>query len=103
MAETNNYNMSVSGSQDESEGEGPRQPLPLLPIVTNKRKEGKHIVPPPPPRDKYSTLRSEYPQAAARQPGYKKKFNEDLRIDRAKIFKKTFVEGSRVGNKKKHP
>ncbi len=99
------HNSSVSGSQDESESE-PHQPLPpIKPAqhVHNRREEtkkpnkgGAH--------EKYSTLKNEYSQQSLgnRALKTKKKFNEDIiRIDKAKIFKKTFLDGPKNGKKKK--
>ena len=99
------HNSSVNGSQDESEGE-PHLPLPPIKQNSNSHKNemikaGKQKS--NGPVEKYSTLKSEYSQQSLGNKVIKtkKKFNEDLKIDKAKIFKKGFLEISKNKKAKK--
>ena len=108
------HNASVSGSQDESEGE-PHMPLPPIKPApgghkgdtnlaasnakgTNKKGNVQQQ------HEKYNTLKSEYSQQSLGNKVLKtkKKFHEDLKIDKAKIFKKAFLDAPKNGKKKKY-
>ena len=107
------HNASVSGSQDESEGES-RMPLPLPPIkpapsIPNNKlgpgyDGGRSHVKKGHCRDKYNTLKNEYSQQSLGSKVLKsqKKFHEDLKIDKARIFKRAFLDGPKNGKKKKY-
>ncbi len=99
------HNASVSGSQDESDGE-PHPPLPPIKPRGMARhyrgaqgaaKKSGH-----PAAEKYTTLKSDNSQQMLAKKALKgkKSFHEDLKIDKAKIFKKTFLEGAKAGRKK---
>ena len=89
--------MSISGSQDESEGEHCRIPLP--PIIKNPKLGSTRK---PNYLDKQVILKNEYSYKSLRGKLPKaKRFNEDLiKVDKAKMFKKTFVESNRRKGKK---
>ena len=107
MAITNsNNNASVNGSQDESEGE-PKVPLPPIKhkqgnikqsIYKKDAKKKLSNV-----HEKLSTLKSELSQQSfSNKYGSKKNINDDLKVDKARIFKKSVVEASKGGKKKKY-
>jgi len=100
------HNSSVSGSQDESEGEShmPLPPIKQMPSIY----KGEGVKVPskkPPGPEKYGTLKGEYSHQSLGNKVLKtkKKFHEDLKIDKAKIFKKGLSEVPKMGKKKKYP
>ena len=95
-------NSSVSGSQDESEGDVhmPLPPIKHMPSI-NKGGAGSKK----PQQQMHGTLKGEFSQQllGTKVIKTKKNFNEDLKIDKAKVFKKTLFEGPKGTRKKRHP
>ena len=99
------HNSSVSGSREESDAE-PHLPLPLPPI---KHEKGRHPMAAPArvkkhghqAAEKSPKLKAENSQQTLAKQGLstKKLFHEDIKADKAILFKKTFLEGAKIRKK----
>lgn len=97
-----NPNSSVSNSQDDSED---NQHLPLPPIKQSSFL-GKHdnTLHMPKPHDNHCTLKNEHSHQSLGNKALKgrKQYCEDGKMDRAKMFKKTFIDVAKGGKKKRY-
>lgn len=104
MNTKSNSNSSVSGSQDDSEGEPPL-PLPTIKQVSpnNKQNSIKGASKKTYGYDKCAPIKVEFVKQPSIGKGIasKKKFHEDLKVDKARIFKKSLIEGQKNSKKRK--
>ena len=103
MNTKSNSNSSVSGSQDDSEGEPPL-PLPTIKQCSPNNKQNTiKGVKKAYGYDKYAPIKVEFVKQPSIGKGIvsKKKFHEDLKVDKARIIKKSLIEGSKNPKKRK--
>jgi len=100
---SNASNASVSGSQEESEGEQPNIPLPQIKKAYkfNRQSIYKENIKKIYGGDKQGQ-KAEILIANKAAIAPKKKFNEDLKVDKAKFYKKSQYEIQKQNKKKKN-
>ena len=98
-----NPNSSVNNSQDDSD-DSTHMPLPPIKQISCYPKGDPTLHIPKIHHDKHNTLKNEnsHQSLGDKMMKTKKKLNENLKTDKAKIFKKTFVDVAKGGKKKRY-